>query len=87
MPTAKKSICKFPPLSKQEFDLLYRLYVVKDMKGTALADKLNIPLRTLYMRLKELGIDKTGAAKPAHYCKTCGQALPKSVHSSRPKSR
>lgn len=87
MPTAKKPICKHPALSKQEFDFLYRLYVVKDMTGPALAEKLGCPMRTLYMRLKALGIDKSGKAKPAHYCETCGQALPKSVHSARPKRR
>jgi hypothetical protein len=66
-------------MSRQERDILYKLYIEKDWTAQAVAAKLGVSVRFIYSRLKEHGITKAGYKKRLRYCPTCGQVrLPKS---------
>jgi hypothetical protein len=65
-------------LSRQERDLLYRMYIEQDRTGDELAAILGFSVRFIYNRLKAHGIAKTKRWKPEFkYCRTCGQAWEK----------
>lgn len=75
MPQDKRPLApKLLAMSRQERDLLYKLYVDQDKTAEDLANKFGFSVRFVYTRLKEHGITKGGYTKPQpHYCPTCGQ--------------
>ena len=62
------------PLSVQERDLLYQLYVEENMNAEQIANKFGRSERLVFMRLRQHAIRKTGYKKkvPA-YCLCCGR--------------
>jgi hypothetical protein len=75
MPQDKRPLApQFLAMSRQERDLLYKLYVQQNKTAEQLASKFGFSVRFVYTRLKEHGITKEGYTKPQlTYCPTCGQ--------------
>jgi hypothetical protein len=79
MPQDKRPLApQFLAMSRQERDLLYKLYVQQHKTAEQLATKFRYSVRFIYTRLKEHGITKDGFTKPQpKYCPTCGQRVVK----------
>jgi hypothetical protein len=67
---------KLPKMSRQERDLLYKLYIEKNWTAEDVAAKLGVSVRLVYSRLNDHGIMKSGCEKRLRYCPTCGQVRP-----------
>ena len=77
MPTSKRPLApRLMPMSIQERDLLYKLYVKQNKTAQELADKFGMSERLVFTRLRQHGISKVGYKKRLpHYCPTCGQQV------------